>query len=102
MGATRAKQRAIADVTRTKVMPVLLHGDAAFAGQGVVAETLGLSDLHDYTTGGCLHVIVNNQIGTLAVGVGVCKHARRQSYVMSSVLAAAAIACQKVVANDSH
>ena len=53
-------------------MPVLLHGDAAFAGQGVVAETLGLSDLHDYTTGGCLHVIVNNQIGTLAV---ICEHA---------------------------
>ena len=40
---------------------MLLHGDAAFSGQGVVFETMGLSDLHDYTTGGTIHIVVNNQ-----------------------------------------
>jgi 2-oxoglutarate dehydrogenase E1 component len=48
---------------RAKVMPLLLHGDAAFAGQGVVAECLGLSGLRGYRTGGTIHFIVNNQIG---------------------------------------
>jgi 2-oxoglutarate dehydrogenase E1 component len=48
---------------RTMVMPLLIHGDAAFAGQGVVAECFGLSDLKGYRTGGSLHFIVNNQIG---------------------------------------
>lgn len=48
---------------REKALAVLLHGDAAFAGQGVVYETLGLSDLPAYTTGGSIHIIVNNQIG---------------------------------------
>lgn len=46
-----------------KVMSMLIHGDAAFAGQGVVYETFHLSDLPDYTTHGTIHVIVNNQIG---------------------------------------
>ena len=53
MGAVRAKQRTVADHSRRQVLPVLIHGDAAFSGQGVVAETLGLSDLHGYTTGWC-------------------------------------------------
>lgn len=62
IGATRARQRAMGDTERTRCMPLLLHGDAMFDGQGVVAEMLGLSDLHDYTTGGCVHVVVNNQM----------------------------------------
>ncbi|KAJ3394327.1 2-oxoglutarate dehydrogenase E1 component [Lobulomyces angularis] len=49
--------------THNKAMGVLLHGDAAFSGQGVVYETLGMSDLPSYTTGGCIHIIANNQVG---------------------------------------
>lgn len=63
MGKTRAKQFFSEDFTREKTMGLMLHGDASFAGQGVVAETLELSDLRDYTTGGTVHVVVNNQIG---------------------------------------
>lgn len=62
-GRVRAKQDQRGDAERRRVMGVLLHGDAAFAGQGVVAETLLLGDLVGYTTGGTVHVIVNNQIG---------------------------------------
>ncbi len=63
-GRTRAKQRQRNDTTlRRKVVPIVVHGDAAFAGQGIVAETFNLSKLPGYTTGGTLHVIVNNQIG---------------------------------------
>src|SRR6476619_72126 len=65
LGKVRAKQdqhHAKPD-ERTMVMPLLIHGDAAFAGQGVVAECFGLSDLKGYRTGGSLHFIVNNQIG---------------------------------------
>jgi 2-oxoglutarate dehydrogenase E1 component len=62
-GMVRAKQNHLGDVERSRVVPVLLHGDAAFTGQGVVAETLWLSELEHYRTGGTIHVIVNNQIG---------------------------------------
>jgi 2-oxoglutarate dehydrogenase E1 component len=63
LGRVRAKQQQIGDVDREKVMGLLMHGDAAFAGQGIVAETLDLSELRGYRTGGTIHLIVNNQIG---------------------------------------
>jgi 2-oxoglutarate dehydrogenase E1 component len=65
LGKVRAKQDQYGDPPdqRTSVLPLLMHGDAAFAGQGVVAECFGLSDLKGYRTGGSLHFIVNNQIG---------------------------------------
>jgi 2-oxoglutarate dehydrogenase E1 component len=62
LGKARAKQALYGD-DRASVIPVLLHGDAAFAGQGVVAECFGLSDLKGHKTGGTIHIVVNNQIG---------------------------------------
>ena len=63
IGKTRAKQFFDNDLDHSRVMPILMHGDAAFSGQGVVYETMGLGDLPAYTVGGTIHVVVNNQIG---------------------------------------
>ncbi|UWP89650.1 2-oxoglutarate dehydrogenase E1 component [Aliiroseovarius crassostreae] len=63
LGKARAKQEQLGDKDRMQVLPILLHGDAAFAGQGVVAECFGLSGLVGHKTGGTMHIVVNNQIG---------------------------------------
>lgn len=63
-GKARARQRILKDdATRHRVLPLLIHGDAAFAGQGLVAEVFNLSQLRGYRTGGTIHIVVNNQIG---------------------------------------
>ena len=64
MGKARAEQHFTNDfMRRKKIVPILIHGDAAFSGQGVVFESMQMQDLTNYTVGGTVHVIVNNQIG---------------------------------------
>ncbi len=63
LGKVRAKQNQLNDTDRTMVLPILLHGDAAFAGQGIISECFGLSGLKGHKTGGTIHLVVNNQIG---------------------------------------
>jgi len=62
-GMARAIENNFGDKTHSKVLPILIHGDSAFAGQGIVAETLNLSQLHGYRTGGTIHIVINNQLG---------------------------------------
>ncbi|MCI0598232.1 MAG: 2-oxoglutarate dehydrogenase E1 component [Beijerinckiaceae bacterium] len=81
LGKVRAKQDQVHDVVdRAKVLPLLIHGDAAFAGQGVIAECFGLSGLKGYKTGGSIHFIINNQIGFTTVP----RHSRSSPYPSDS------------------
>ncbi|MEH3107331.1 MAG: 2-oxoglutarate dehydrogenase E1 component [Sphingomonas fennica] len=63
LGKARAKQTLIDDTDRARVLPILLHGDAAFAGQGIIMECFGFSGLKGYNTGGTIHFVINNQVG---------------------------------------
>jgi len=75
-GVARSRQDLTRDTERNGVMPLLIHGDAAFAGQGIVAETLNMSQLDGYHTGGTVHLVINNQIGYTTLP----EHARSSRY----------------------
>lgn len=62
VGMVRAQQQGLGDIDRSKVMGLLVHGDAAFCGLGMVSETLQLSDVPGFSTGGIIHVVINNQV----------------------------------------
>lgn len=72
LGKTRAKQFFSNDSERTHSASILLHGDGAFSGQGIVFETLDLCGLVDYTVGGTIHLVVNNQVGLVVCCAVLC------------------------------
>lgn len=90
LGKTRAKQFYTGDEDRTRNMAVLLHGDGSFAGQGIVMETLDMSKLPNYSVGGTIHIVVNNQVSgrrgasdrdarSGGVRIGMCQRSARRS-----------------------
>ena len=86
VGKVRAKQRQRGDHERRRVLGILMHGDAAFAGQGIVAETFGLSDIAGYRTGGTIHIVINNQIG-FTTRPGATRASRYPTEIAKSVQA---------------